>query len=182
MTAPIAVLGVGNVLACDDGFGPSVIRRLEAAVALPAGVEVVDVGPAGLDLVDWMAERRVVILVDTVQVDQPPGTLVRLDRERLLEGIGRGPRISPHQPAIADTLHTAALGGFLPDTVRLIGVVPSCLDVGTGLSPEVEDALDSAVAAVIAELEALGVDVTPRDGGDAGDPWWQTDRMRPTRF
>ena len=46
----IRVLGLGNVLMSDDGFGPFVVRVLEATYECPPGVDVVDVGTPGLDL------------------------------------------------------------------------------------------------------------------------------------
>ena len=40
----IRVIGLGNVLMSDDGFGPFVVRVLEAAFEWPPNVEVIDAG------------------------------------------------------------------------------------------------------------------------------------------
>jgi hypothetical protein len=49
---PILVLGIGNILLRDEGVGVRVIERIREA-ALPEGVEVVDGGTAGADLLDY---------------------------------------------------------------------------------------------------------------------------------
>lgn len=176
----IAVLGIGNVFASDDGFGPSVLSRLEEAVRLPRNVEAIDVGTAGLDMVDYIVERRAAILVDTIRRSGPAGALCRLDRSQLLAGAAGGPRFSPHQPAIGDVLQIADLAGGLPETVVLIGVVPAKLDVGTGLSKPVAQAIGPAVEAVVAELEGLGATALQRiAAAEPHIPWWESSQLLP---
>ena len=41
---PILILGCGNILFGDDGFGPAVIKYLEAQASLPETVLAVDIG------------------------------------------------------------------------------------------------------------------------------------------
>jgi hydrogenase maturation protease len=181
--SPVVVLGIGNVFASDDGFGPSVLSRLTEAIRLPRNVEAIDVGTAGLDLVDYIVERRAALLVDTIHRSGPAGTLCRLDRAELLAGVAGGPRFSPHQPAIGDVLQIADLAGGLPETIVLIGVVPENLEVGTGLSAAVARAVDPAVDAVVAELEALGEPVEQRIAiPHCETPWWETEDLLPERI
>ena len=51
---PVRILGVGNVLMGDDGFGPYVARTLGARYELPEHVEVQDVGTPGLDFTPYL--------------------------------------------------------------------------------------------------------------------------------
>lgn len=53
----VAVLGLGNVLMGDDGFGPTVIRELEAAWTPHPEVELLDLGTPGLDLLPFVSDR-----------------------------------------------------------------------------------------------------------------------------
>ena len=64
---PIRILGVGNVLCTDDGLGPYAIKVLEAQFEFPEGVEVLDVGTPGLDFTPYLADARMVIVLDTVK-------------------------------------------------------------------------------------------------------------------
>jgi hydrogenase maturation protease len=181
--SPVVVLGIGNVFASDDGFGPSVLSRLEETVRLPHTVEAIDLGTAGLDMVDYIVERRAAILVDTIQRSGPAGTLCRLDRPQLLAGVAGGPRFSPHQPAIGDVLQIADLAGGLPGTVILLGVIPANLEVGTGLTAPVAAAVDPTVDAVAAELHHLGETVEQRIAVPTRQArWWETEALEPERM
>ncbi len=73
---PVLVLGIGNILLRDEGVGVRVIEKLQL-MDLPDGVEVVDGGTAGADLLDVIAEREKVIVIDATDVNAEPGGIVR---------------------------------------------------------------------------------------------------------
>ncbi len=68
----ILILGIGNILLRDEGVGVRVIEQMQT-MRLPDDVELVDGGTAGADLLDVLAERRKVIVIDAVQADCEPG-------------------------------------------------------------------------------------------------------------
>ena len=72
------VLGLGNVLMGDDGFGPTVVRAFGQRYDAGPEVEVVDLGTPGLDLTPWMSDAWHVVIVDTIKAQLPPGSL-RID-------------------------------------------------------------------------------------------------------
>jgi hydrogenase maturation protease len=77
----ILVAGVGNVFLGDDGFGVEVVRRL-AGRELPEGVEVVDFGIRGMDLVYALQDDyEIVIFVDAIPRGEEPGTVYLLEPE-----------------------------------------------------------------------------------------------------
>ncbi|MBI4860258.1 MAG: hydrogenase maturation protease [Candidatus Riflebacteria bacterium] len=76
------IIGVGNRYVPEDSAGPRVIDLL-ARQALPDGVEAIDGGLAGLDLLRFMEGARRVILVDTVTGFARPGEIVVLRPEEL---------------------------------------------------------------------------------------------------
>lgn len=61
------VLGVGNTLRGDDGFGPAVIKKLQREMADP-DIEIMDVGTS-LSLVLW----------PLILEDDPPGRILIVD-------------------------------------------------------------------------------------------------------
>jgi hydrogenase maturation protease len=75
--APVRILCIGNRLVAGDDLGPRVHDRL-AAAALPAGVELIDGGVRGLDLLRLIDGCRRVIFVDAVSGFGPPGTVLAL--------------------------------------------------------------------------------------------------------
>ena len=140
--ATVAIIGVGNVLMRDDAFGPAMIRRLEAArgdgPGLLQGVELVDAGTAGFDLMHQLLGRARVLLLDTVAARQgeAPGTVLVYTHDELMAMRRQAPRGSPHEPGVLAALQVADLAGALP-RVTLLGVVPHDEGLGEGLTPTV---------------------------------------------
>jgi len=167
----IRVLGLGNVLMGDDAAGPWVVEHLRAEYDVGPGVSVTDLGTPGLDLVPHLSGARVVILVDTVKSDAPAGTL-RLYRKDEVLRHPPGPRTSPHDPAVKETLLYLDLAGAGPEEVLLVGIVPGRVEKGLGLTPEVATAVPEAAEAVAAELRRLGVAAARRPGAAPARPWW----------
>jgi hydrogenase maturation protease len=139
---PLLLAGIGNVLQTDDGFGVEVARRL-ADRSWPAGVEVGEFGIRGVHLAYQLLDGyRALILVDTVELREPPGTLAVIEGE-----VGAGPSpqaLDAHTMSPAVVLGTLSqLGGTL-DRVVVVGCQPADLGEGIGLSPAVEGAVDGA--------------------------------------
>lgn len=173
----IRVLGLGNVLMSDDGFGPFVVHVLDATYECPPGVEFVDVGTPGLDLTPYLLDAETVIFVDTVSSRGKAGEIRIYDRADIL----RYPpqlRTGGHDPAMKEALLTVAAAGRGPSQVTLIGVIPEWIATGVVLSPQVQGAVGRGVSAVIRALEALGVSLTARPRPLPPDVWWATSPAR----
>lgn len=171
-SGPVAhVLGLGNVLMGDDGFGPAVIRALEEEYAFGSDVSVVDLGTPGFDLMPWLADARHVIIVDTVKSDGPPGTL-RAYSKRDLVRIAASARVTPHDPGLRETVEALELAGRAPDEITIVGVVPGRVGLALELTAPVRDAVAGAVAAVLAALERSGVVAVRRAIRVPHESWW----------
>jgi hydrogenase maturation protease len=79
-------------------------------------------------------------------------------------------RLSPHQVGVADLLDALRLLDRLPESVSLLGLTPATLELGTELSPAVEDGLPALVAAVVSELALLGRPLVSRTPEGAAAP------------
>jgi hydrogenase maturation protease len=167
----IRVLGLGNVLMSDDGFGPYVIRVLEAHYECPAGVEFVDAGTPGLDLTPYLLGARAVIFVDTVSSAGAPGEIRVYDRDEILKYPPQA-RTGPHDPALKEALLRVAAVDDGPARVTLIGVIPEFVATGVTLSRVIEDAVPRAVVAVVDALLALGIPTRLRPRPAQPDLWW----------
>ena len=76
---PLLILGVGNLLARDDGLGVATLSLLARRWRAPDGVRLLDGGTQGAALIPWIEAADRLILIDAVRIDEPPGTLVRLE-------------------------------------------------------------------------------------------------------
>jgi hydrogenase maturation protease len=169
---PIRILGVGNVLCTDDGLGPYAIKVLEAQFEFPEGVEVIDVGTPGLDFTPYLADARMVIVLDTVKGDEAPGSL-RLLRDREIVAKPPPSRMSPHEPGLREALMATELAEMNPEEILLIGVIPESTEQGTRLTDAVRTAVPEVVDAVLAELERLDHPPVRRDPPGELEVWWE---------
>jgi hydrogenase maturation protease len=167
----LAVIGLGNVLLGDDGFGPFVVELLRTRYAFPPEVELLDLGTPGLGLISYLHGHDAVVIVDAVAGAGLPGD-VRVYEEVELERLPVVPRVSPHDPAVAEALSVARLAGNGPQDVCLVGAVPGALELGAGLSPHVRAAADAAAEIVRQRIEGRGVAVRRLDAGQVEQDWW----------
>jgi hydrogenase maturation protease len=168
----IRVIGLGNVLMGDDGFGPYVIHRLHATHEFPAEVSVIDVGTPGLDLTPYVMHADKLIVVDTVRSDGPAGSIRLYRRDQILKHAPQ-PRLGPHDPGLKETLLALEFNGTGPNEVLLVGVIPGLTAPHPHLSDAVRSAVPRAVAEVIDELARLGAAPAPRLHPSHEVPWWE---------
>jgi len=160
---PILVLGLGNLLLRDEGVGVRAIEYLRA-LALPAEVELFDGGTAGLDLVEVIAGRDLVIVIDAVDMQKEPGSFVRLGPEDF--GAAGWGGVSAHDLGFLEALAVAKLLNYAPRQVIIYGIQPGCLDFGFELSEPVAVRMPEIVQAVVREIEvAAGHECGAAGGG-----------------
>lgn len=148
-TRNIIVLGVGNTIHSDDGFGVHAMRKLETDPRLPNDVTVIDGGTQGLELLAFLYDCSRLLLLDAVDVGATPGTIMRLAGEEL-KGFATGSSV--HQLGVADLLSTLPLVSDIERQIVILGVQPASTDWGTELSPPVEAAVGPVVEKAVEEL------------------------------
>lgn len=154
---PLLILGLGNVLCGDDGFGVGAVTRLQRDYAAPAGVLILDGGTLGLSLLPYVQDAAAVILLDAVAADAAPGCIVRVEGKDVATAVAQ--RLSSHQVGVADLLFGGELLGGDPSRLTLLGVVPERFDLSVSLSAPVLSALPAFVEQVVAEAASLGFDL-----------------------
>lgn len=163
------VLGIGNVLWADEGFGVRAVEALHAAYAFPPEVTLQDGGTLGLNLYQQVTSARRVLVFDAIDFRLPPGTLKVL-RDAEVPAWGRT-KLSPHQIGFNDVLALAQLNGCAPETIVAIGVQPVELsDFGGSLRDAVKARLPEVVGLAARELAAWGFPGTPRAPGERFEP------------
>lgn len=150
MRAPYAVLGLGNELFEDEGIGVQAAWEVDR-LGLP-GVEVLDGGTLGMQLLPEIEGRRGLLVLDAmVASGKQPGDIVVLGPDELVK-----PRMllmSAHQVGIAETLGAATLLGTSPEQLAAVGMVPFSLETGYGITERARDRLPAMVAEAVRILE-----------------------------
>lgn len=148
-TSQIAAVGIGNLIRTDDGLGVHALQRLRSDPRLPSCVTLIDGGTLGLELLSYISDSTHLLLLDAIDVGEPPGTLIRMANQEL-HGLPCG--ASVHQLGLADLLATLPFVSTTPREIVLLGVQPKSTDWGTELSVPVEVALSQLLEMAIAEL------------------------------
>lgn len=170
-----AVIGLGNVLLGDDGFGPFVIELLRRRCEFSPQVDLLDLGTPGLGLTGYLHGYDGVVVIDALSASGQPGE-VRVYEGVELESMPIGPRVSPHDPALAESLSIARAAGRGPLESCLVGAVARSRELGAGLSPEMKSAANVAVEMVCRRLQERGVTVRFRRARTLEDHWWVAQR------
>lgn len=165
----ILVLGIGNILWADEGFGVRVVEALDHDFALPAHVGVMDGGTQGLYLLPHIENLDALIIVDAIDYGLAPGSFRTLRGGDVPAFLGAH-KMSLHQTGFQDVLATAQLLDRCPRDLVLIGVQPAVLDdYGGGLTDVVAARVQEAVDAVLAELrDRHGIEARRRDAAQGG--------------
>ena len=147
------VLGLGNPLMGDDGLGLAALGRLQEQWDVP-GVEFVDGGTWGMNLLPLVEESSHLLLLDAIRSGDLPGALVEWERDQLPRYLSL--KLSPHQIDLREVLALAEWRGTMPTEIVAIGLSPRDVVMTTSLSPEVDAGLDQVVEAALRRLERWG--------------------------
>ncbi len=146
-----AVLGLGNRLQGDEALGALVVEQLEET--LPADlvdlVEIIDGGTVGLGLLPYIDDLDGLIVVDAVDHDAPPGTLIDIGADPLRPDANA---LSVHALGAAELIGALRLAQRLPQHLRIMGLQPESISLGTELSPAVAAAVPGLLDQVIDRL------------------------------
>jgi hydrogenase 3 maturation protease len=136
------VVGVGNALRGDDGFGPELAARLlgKCRCAVLDGGEMPE--DCGGQILDLRPGR--ILFADAVAFGGRPGELVLLEPEQL----GQKVAVSTHNLSLV--MFIDYLREQLPAAeIRILGVQPRQIDLGKGLSPDVARTMQAVMELLV---------------------------------
>lgn len=168
----IRICGVGSVLLGDDAVGPYTARWIAANYEFGENVDVEDLGTPGLDLIAYMTGIDVLILIDSVDNNEPAGTVTVYDKAAITRQ-RPAVRLDPHSPCITESIFIAELAGDGPEDVYLIGVTGEQLDAGASLSDSVRHAIPTVVEKALQRVALHGGSFRRRIAPAAANIWWE---------
>ncbi len=152
----ILVLGIGNILWADEGFGVRCVETLNAGWQFPPQVTLMDGGTQGLYLLPYVQEADCLLVFDAVDYGDPPGTLREVVGDQVPRFMG-AKKMSLHQTGFQEVLMAAELTGKLPAELVLIGVQPEELeDFGGSLRDVVKAQMAPALNLALSWLARWG--------------------------
>lgn len=165
--AKIAVIGIGNILFGDDGVGVFAIKFLQENYLFFPFVDLIDGQTLGFGLMEYFQDYDHLLILDTVSINDQPGSIFRLPSETLL-GLGTYQKTA-HEVEVVEMLEICSL---LEKTASVIvfGIVPEDIQsMGVGLSKTLLKRFEALITAVLGELETLGISYTRKSNTSLED-------------
>ena len=150
------VLGIGNLLWADEGFGIRALEYLHERWHFGPGTRLLDGGTQGLYLLPFVENCRRLLILDAVDYGLRPGT-VKIVQDGEVPAFMGAKKMSLHQTGFQEVLAVATLRGWQPERLALIGVQPEHLeDYGGSLTDTVKDKLPVAIDVAVDFLRTWG--------------------------
>lgn len=157
MTSKTFVLGLGNVLCGDDGFGVHACHMLLQGFSFPDDCSIVDGGTQGQLLYGIVEEAARLLILDAANLGERPGELGIIRNEQIPAWLGSC-KLSAHQTSFAEIMALAKLKNILPPEIILIGFQPVRLEFGAAISRQARACLPEAVKSALQILAAWGIE------------------------
>lgn len=141
---------MGSDIRADDGVGLHVVRQLEDR-SLSESVDVVELGTAGLGLLDSVRGYDRLILVDAIVTGATPGTVHVLNGADVARASHLGPGHDADLPTVL-ALGEKLAGDQMPQKVFVVAV--EAVDVNT-VSTQLTPAVEAAVSEAAMKVEQL---------------------------
>jgi hydrogenase maturation protease len=151
------ILGIGNILWADEGFGVRCVETLNSRYEFGDDVRVMDGGTQGMFLLPWVSSVSRLLIFDAIDFGLAPGELrVILDHD-VPQYMGAR-KVSMHQTGFQEVLASAKLLNDRPRQLALIGVQPELLDdYGGSLRNVIRKKIPEAVEQACSVLRDWGV-------------------------
>ena len=159
----LLVLGIGNILWADEGFGVRCVEALHVHYEFNDNVILMDGGTQGLYLLPYIEDARRLIVFDAVDYGMTPGEIVVATDDYVPRFMGIK-KMSLHQTGFQEVIMSAALLNKLPESLVLIGVQPEQLeDYGGSLRDVVKAKIQPSLDIALQWMTRWGVPYQKRD-------------------
>lgn len=156
---PIVLLGVGNILLTDEGFGVHVVNQLREDYVFNPPITILDGGTMGMELLTYMRGMTKLLLVDAINGGDAPGTVYEFPYEEMNSYFTEA--ISVHEVGMQDILRIRALQEDPLEDAVVIGVEPESLELGLDLSETTQVVVKDVKERILAVLASWNVTATP---------------------
>ena len=158
----IVILGIGNLLWADEGFGVRALQVLQQNYSFPDNIRLIDGGTQGVYLVQDVRDADVLIVFDAVDYGLEPATVKIVEGQDVPRYLG-AKKVSLHQTGFQEVLALAEMMGDYPEKIMLIGVQPVQIeDFGGSLHPQVRAQIQPCIDIALNYLNDLGITVGKR--------------------
>ena len=156
----VTVLGIGNTILTDEGFGVRVVEYLQENYKFPDNVSLIDGGTLGVELQHFIIGTQKLLIIDSIDGGAAAGTTFHLRDDEILKHFTQ--KISAHEIGIQDILTMLEITGKKIPCIELLGAQPYSLNAGTELTPPMKKLLPTFADNALEILKSWGVDFSKK--------------------
>lgn len=154
------VIGVGNLLLCDDGIGVISVSYLKKNYNFEPQFELLDGGTLGFNLIEYFLNYDNVFIIDTISIDDKAGSVYKIPSQELL-GCGRY-KNTAHEVEVVQMLEVCELYEKKAN-ITIFGIVPEDINsMKIGLSASLLENFDMLIETLIKNIQELNIKVTKK--------------------
>ena len=151
----VTILGVGNILLADEGFGVHFVRWLSQQYKPTESVSIIDGGTLGYALIDIICSCDNLIVIDVLKAKDIPGSIYRFNTEEMQAHMP--PPTTAHEVTFFDVLFKVELMDELPQTLFLCIIPQDYGDMNVEMTPVIQEKFPMMEKLLLAELSRLNV-------------------------
>ena len=135
----VVIVGIGNIMRGDDGFGPELVKRLNSSISAVC----IDAGTSPENYTGKIKKENpdTILIADAVHLDLAPGEYRILKKDDILKCGFTTHDISPNM--LIEYLEKETGAG-----IYMLGIQPKHLSFGDEMSEEVEEAMGDIVKSI----------------------------------
>jgi hydrogenase maturation protease len=151
----VTILGVGNILFADEGFGVHFVRWLSQRYKPAESVSIIDGGTLGYALIDIICSCDNLIVIDVLKAKDIPGSIYRFNTEEMQAHMP--PPTTAHEVTFFDVLFKVELMDELPQTLFLCIVPQEYGDIKMEMNLLIQEKFPAMEKLLLDELDRLNV-------------------------
>lgn len=151
----VTILGVGNILLADEGFGVHFVKRLAERYQQSGQVRIIDGGTLGYALIDIICSCDHLIVVDILKAKDKPGSIYRFTTTEMQAHMP--PPTTAHEVTFFDVLFKVELMDELPETVFLCIVPENYGAMNLEMTNAMRDKFPAMEKLLLTELSRLNI-------------------------
>jgi len=151
----ITILGLGNILMKDEGFGVHFVKWLGGRWSFPESVELVEGGVMAYALLGPVCGCEHLIVIDVLKTDDEPGAVYRFTLAEIEPKLP--PPTSAHEVQFLDVLCKAEMLDEAPEVVFLCVVPENIRDMEMEMTPLMREKFPIVEELLMKELARHGI-------------------------
>ena len=163
-TPPVTILGVGNVILKDEGFGVRVVEYLDKNYEFAENVQLIDGGTLGIELTKFITGTKKLLILDSINSGGEKGKIFKFENDEVLAHFED--KLSAHEVGVKDVLALLQVTGKAPEKVVVIGAEPYDLGAGVGLSKEMFALLSKVADDALKVLQKWNIEFNKKSDFD----------------